>query len=119
VFLTHREIQLLSPLAEELAILAVLVSFWIALLVLLPQQHESQILVGDQLVVQDVPVWPETGDRRGTVAGWIEEAFEGGIIQMERKWPGQLGHQGASYGIGDSGLADAAALGCGSPALAA
>jgi len=71
VLLAHRDIQLLAPLPEELTVLTVLIPFGIAFLILLPQQHESQILVGNQLVVQGVPVGLGTGKGGRTVGGWI------------------------------------------------
>ena len=43
---------------------------------LLPQQHECQILMGNQLVVQEVPIGLGTGNGRRTVAGLIEVTFD-------------------------------------------
>ena len=48
VLLAHGEIELFLPLAEEIAELAVLIAVGIVPLVLLPQQHERQVLVGNQ-----------------------------------------------------------------------
>jgi hypothetical protein len=67
-------------LPEEITELAILVPFWVALLVLLPQEHESYILVGNQLLAKGVPVRLRTGNGRRTVAGWIKKAFQCGVV---------------------------------------
>jgi len=74
VLLAHGEIQLLSVLLEEFTVLTVMIPLGVAFLILLPQQHQCQVLVGNQLIVLGVPVGLGTRKGRRTVGGWIVEA---------------------------------------------
>ena len=56
VLLAHGTIQLLAPLPIEFAELAVLVPGGFAFLVLLPEQHEGEVFVASQFIVQRLPV---------------------------------------------------------------
>ena len=67
VFLAHGTIQGLAPLPIEFAELAVLVAGGLTLFVFLPQQHEGEVLVAAQFVMQRVTV----GLRQLAGRGWL------------------------------------------------
>lgn len=76
MLLAHRDVELLMPEGIALTEVAVLIAVGLPLLVLLPQEHEGQVLLGHQFVVQRLPV------RLGEVAdyrmedGRVEKPFQ-------------------------------------------
>lgn len=118
VLLAHGPVELLAPLAVEFAVLAVLVAEWGALLVLLPQQHQGQVLVFGKFIMQGLPVG------RGQFAmgrgdnGGIETTLKGFVVKIGRQGPGESGSSCPADGGVHGALADTAGSGCIAPALA-
>ena len=119
VLLAHGPIEFLSPLAVELAVLAVLVAVRNALFVLLPQQHQGQVLVFGKFIMQGLLVG------RGQFAmgrgdnGGIKTTLKGFVVKIGRQRPGESGSGSpADHGI-HGALADTAGSSCIAPALTA
>ena len=117
MLLTHGAIELLSPLAVKFAELAVLVARGFALLVLLPQQHERELLVLYKLIVKSLPVG--LGQLAGSRInnGGIEAQLKGFIIEIRRQRPDKTGSDRPVDGVVYGGLADTTGSGCITSAL--
>ncbi len=109
VLLAHGTIQGLAPLPVEFAELTVLVAGWFPLFVLLPQQHEGEVFVAAQFIVQRLPVGLSQLTGRGWLGRRVETFFKGLVVKFHR--PGQTGGDGPANRIIHGGLADTAGFG--------
>jgi hypothetical protein len=84
MLLTHGEVELATPETEQVTELTVLVTGWLPFLILLPQKHQRQVLVGEEFVMQGCPVGrcPPTG--YGTRMLRIEKTFKPFIVKVGR-----------------------------------
>lgn len=104
---------------KQIAELAVLVAGRFPLLVLLPEEHQRKVLVGEQFIVQVCPVGrcPSAGYVTGMDR--IEQAFQPLIVKVGRQWPRQPGGRSTAQGVGNGCPANVAGSGYGLSGLPA
>jgi hypothetical protein len=97
--------------------LAVLVTGRVALFVLLPQQHQGQVLVLGKFIVQGSPVERRQLAMGGRDNGGIETTLKGFVVKIGRQRPGKPGGGCPNDGGVHGAFADAAGSGCIASAL--
>ena len=82
VLLAQHDVQIARPVAIHLAEPAIVVAFWIGLMLFFPQQLQGDVLPAHQFLMDDCEIRQGPASRCRRRWRWEHPLLQGGIIQL-------------------------------------